>query len=205
MQNTIDEKALAQLAVNGDSAALDKLVSANMGFVINLAKEYQCQGVELDDLVSEGSIALIMAIMKWDYNKTPRLVQYAVYDIRKAMEHVVEQMGNVVRVPEGADTKVKSMDAPLKQGHSRSLGESMPQKDARNAMDSTDDGTLSEDFELAFEILPEREKEVLRNYYGVGCHSLTMAEIGEKMGLKRERVRQIRKKAERRLRKLVDL
>lgn len=201
LQNT-EQAQLADKAKSGDRRATERLVTANMGFVINLAKEYQGHGVDFDDLVSEGALAMISAIPKWDYAKTPDFVKYAVWDIRKAMERIIEREGQIVRVPEGFDGKFRSMDAPLRPGHTRSLGETMPQKDVLTPSETADDSSVSENLAEGIEHLNERERRVITLFYGIGCHHLTMQEIGEEMGLKRERVRQIRKKAERKLRKM---
>ena len=197
----INDAELALMATQGNGRALDKLITRHMGFVITVAKEYQGQGVELDDLVSEGNIALMNAILKWNPEKTQSLVMYAVHDIRKAMEQIVERMGMLLRVPEGEDGRVKSMDAPLRQGHTRSLGETMPQKGQKEPDQSADDISVSLDLASSIGILNERESIVIKEFYGISTPNLTMAEIGEHLGLKRERVRQIRKKAEQKLRK----
>lgn len=196
-----EEAVLAKRAADGDGRALNKLVSNNMGFVINVAKEYQNNGVDLDDLVSEGSIALMNAILKWDPEKTESLVGYAVYDIRKAMEQTILKQGYVIRIPEGEERNIKSMDAPLRPGHTRSLGETMPQKLVPEAGQEVDNGDMADVITDTLDCLSERERQVVTLFYGIGCPHLTMAEIGEEMNLKRERVRQIRKKAERRMRK----
>lgn len=196
-----EEAMLASQAVLGNSRALDRLVSSNLGFVINLAKEYQGQGVDFDDLVSEGSIALINCIMKWNPEKTPSLVLYAVHDIRKAMQHAIDKEATIVRIPEGEGANIRSIDAPLRVGHTRSLGETMPQKNQRDVSIEADLSFASAELIENISGLTAREREVIICYYGIERPHLTMAEIGEMLGLKRERIRQIRKKAERKLRK----
>lgn len=185
----------------GSQRALDRLVMANQGFVISLAKQYQGHGVDLDDLVSEGNIAMMMAAQKWNADKEPQFLKYAVWHIRRALDKTVERYGVVLRIPEEETAKVSSMDAPLRPGHSRSLGETMPQRGTRNLSDKADDGTILDGLEEGLYVLNEREQRVIRSYYGIGMEHLTMFEIGEEMGLKRERVRQIRKTAERKLRR----
>lgn len=180
---------------------MERIITENMGFVINLAKEYQNQGVDFDDLVSEGNMAMINCVMKWKPEKTASFVQYAVFDIRKAMQQAVDREGRVVRMPEGENGKVRSMDAPLRPGHTRSLGETMPQKTHPSPSESTEDNIVTLEVLERVETLSDREREVIRRYYGIDAHPQSMAEIGEVMGLKRERVRQIRKKAEIKLRK----
>lgn len=198
-----EEAQLGELISQGDQKALDKLVTSNLGFVVSLARQYADKGLELDDLVSEGNIALMLAAMKWDASKGQRFVQYAVWDIRKAMERAIEQQVPIVKKPHTDKTYVSqvSMDAPLRPGYTRSLGESMPQKNQVEQTQITDESSFDYELLQSLHVLNEREQNIIRLYYGVDGDSLNMSEIAQMMNLKRERVRQIRKKAERKLRK----
>ena len=184
-----EERLLGERIAQGDQQALEKLVTANLGFVVSVARQYQNNGLSLDDLVSEGSLALMLAAGKWKPEKGIRFVQYAVWDIRKAIERAIEQQGNIIH------------DAPASVGFTNSRVDMAVAKSNRNADESV--SFLSADTELTGSLgcLNERERKVIILYYGLGTDALTMMEIANEMGLKRERVRQIRKKAERKLRK----
>ena len=184
-----EERQLGERIAQGDQQALEKLVTANLGFVVSVARQYQDNGLSLDDLVSEGNLALMLAAGKWKPEKGIRFVQYAVWDIRKAIERAIEQQGNIIH------------DAPASVGFTNSRVDMAVAKSNRNADENI--AFLSADSELAGSLgcLNERERKVIILYYGLGTDALTMMEIAEEMGLKRERVRQIRKKAERKLRK----
>ena len=184
-----EERQLGERIAQGDQQALERLVTANLGFVVSVARQYQDNGLSLDDLVSEGNLALMLAAGKWKPEKGIRFVQYAVWDIRKAIERAIEQQGNIIH------------DAPASVGFTNSRVDMAVAKSNRNADESV--SFLSADTELAGSLgcLNERERKVIILYYGLGTDALTMMEIAEEMGLKRERVRQIRKKAERKLRK----
>ena len=184
-----EERQLGERIAQGDQQALEKLVTANLGFVVTVARQYQDNGLSLDDLVSEGNLALMLAAGKWKPEKGIRFVQYAVWDIRKAIERAIEQQGNIIH------------DAPASVGFTNSRVDMAVAKSNRNADESVT--FLSADTELAGSLgcLNERERKVIILYYGLGTDALTMMEIANEMGLKRERVRQIRKKAERKLRK----
>lgn len=199
----VQERELALRIAQGDQRALDKLVTANIGFVVSLARQYANQGLPIDDLVSEGNIAMMLAAMKWDAGKGGRFVQYAVWDIRKAMERAIEQQVGVVRKPVSDQSKLSqfSMDAPLRAGHTRTFGETMPSRNQRNQQEQADDSSFVSSLEESIFLLNEREQQVIRMYYGLGCEQMNMMEIALQMQLKRERVRQIRKKAERKLRR----
>lgn len=184
-----EERLLGERIAQGDQQALEKLVTANLGFVVSVARQYQDNGLSLDDLVSEGNLALMLAAGKWKPEKGIRFVQYAVWDIRKAIERAIEQQGNIIH------------DAPASVGFTNSRVDMAVAKSNRNADENI--AFLSADTELAGSLgcLNERERKVIILYYGLGTDALTMMEIANEMGLKRERVRQIRKKAERKLRK----
>lgn len=184
-----EERQLGERIAQGDQHALERLVTANLGFVVSVARQYQDNGLSLDDLVSEGNLALMLAAGKWKSEKGIRFVQYAVWDIRKAIERAIEQQGNIIH------------DAPASVGFTNSRVDMAVAKSNRNADESV--SFLSADTELTGSLgcLNERERKVIILYYGLGTDALTMMEIAEEMGLKRERVRQIRKKAERKLRK----
>ena len=184
-----EERLLGERIAQGDQQALEKLVTANLGFVVSVARQYQDNGLSLDDLVSEGNLALMLAAGKWKPEKGIRFVQYAVWDIRKAIERAIEQQGNIIH------------DAPASVGFTNSRVDMAVAKSNRNADENI--AFLSTDSELAGSLgcLNERERKVIILYYGLGTDALTMMEIANEMGLKRERVRQIRTKAERKLRK----
>lgn len=184
-----EERQLGERIAQGDQQALERLVTANLGFVVSVARQYQDNGLSLDDLVSEGNLALMLAAGKWKPEKGIRFVQYAVWDIRKAIERAIEQQGNIIH------------DAPASVGFTNSRVDMAVAKSNRNADESV--SFLSADTELTGSLgcLNERERKVIILYYGLGTDALTMTEIAEEMGLKRERVRQIRKKAERKLRR----
>ncbi len=184
-----EERQLGERIAQGDQQALERLVTANLGFVVSVARQYQDNGLSLDDLVSEGNLALMLAAVKWKPEKGIRFVQYAVWDIRKAIERAIEQQGNIIH------------DAPASVGFTNSRVDMAVAKSNRNADESV--SFLSADTELTGSLgcLNERERKVIILYYGLGTDALTMMEIAEEMGLKRERVRQIRKKAERKLRR----
>ena len=184
-----EERHLGELIAQGDKRALDRLVTANLGFVVSVARQYQDRGLSLDDLVSEGNLAMMLAAGKWKPEKGIRFVQYAVWDIRKAIERAIEQQENIIH------------DAPGSVGFTNSRVDMVVAKTNRNIHDEIGFASAGSELVGSLGCLNERERKVITMYYGLGTNALTMIEIAMEMGLKRERVRQIRKKAERKLRK----
>ncbi|MCI6617801.1 MAG: sigma-70 family RNA polymerase sigma factor [Prevotella sp.] len=173
---------------------IDQLVKENQGFVIAMAKRYTGRGVELDDLVSEGNLAMVLAAEKFDAAKGKKFIAYAAPFIKRAITKAIETE---------APQNPLSVDEPLPVGsrNTMNLLHVLENKNAPRADEQLNALSDREDAEKLIATLPQREQEVLRLYFGIGGQKMTMAEIGEYMGLKRERVRQIRDKALRALSK----
>ncbi|MCM4166262.1 RNA polymerase sigma factor SigA [Arenibacter antarcticus] len=240
-----EEVELAQKIRDGDQLALEKLTTANLRFVVSVAKQYQNQGLTLPDLINEGNVGLVKAAKRFDETRGFKFISYAVWWIRQAILQALAEQSRVVRLPLnkiGSINKIKrtfsyleqaherppsaeeiakeldlsireveqsmkisgrhvSMDAPLKEGENSNLydvlssGES-PRPDKKLLLQS-----LNTEINRALDTLSPREADVIKLYYGIGDHqAMTLAEIGLTFDLTRERVRQIREKAIRKLR-----
>ncbi|MDE7226878.1 MAG: RNA polymerase sigma factor RpoD/SigA [Treponemataceae bacterium] len=94
-----EENELAVKAKAGDKAAKDKIVSANLRFVVNVAKNYQGGGLDLSDLISEGNIGLLTAIEKFDSTKGYHFISYAVWWIRQSILKAICEKSRAIRLP----------------------------------------------------------------------------------------------------------
>lgn len=241
---TVDEEVeLAQKIKQGDQAALDKLVSANLRFVVSVAKQYQNQGLSLPDLIDEGNFGLIKAAQKFDETRGFKFISYAVWWIRQSILQALAEQSRIVRLPlnqvgslnkigkalqrfeqenerrpspaelaEQLDVPVEkiadtmkvsgrhvSVDAPFVDGEDNSLLDVLPNEDSPMADSSLTQESLSKEVNRALEQLNPRERDILKMFFGIGCQEMTLEEIGAKFDLTRERVRQIKEKAIRRL------
>jgi RNA polymerase primary sigma factor len=239
-----EEVILAQKIKQGDEVALDKLVKANLRFVVSVSKQYQNQGLSLPDLINEGNMGLIKAARRFDETRGFKFISYAVWWIRQSILQALAEQSRVVRLPLnkiGAINKINKTFALLEQQLEREpipeeisemidmspadIRESMRSQgrhvsmdapignldDAGNMYDLMANGTSSPDNDLLMESLRKeidrslagltpREMDVLKLYFGLnGSHPHSLEEIGEKFELTRERVRQIKEKAVRRL------
>jgi RNA polymerase primary sigma factor len=241
-----EEVELAQRIREGDELALEKLVKANLRFVVSVAKQYQNRSLPLNDLINEGNLGLIKAAKKFDETKGFKFISYAVWWIRQSIMQALAEQSRIVRLPMnksgainqirrayaeleqkferepteeeladildmkpnevrntlGAEVKQMSMDAPFGEDESGSLLDVL-----ENVTTGPTDGELVFNDSLkvetlrALSTLTAREREVIMMSFGIGHDNpYTLEEIGDAMGLTRERVRQIREKALQKLR-----
>lgn len=242
--NVDEEVDLAQRIRQGDRAALERLVKANLRFVVSVAKQYQNQGLSLPDIINEGNLGLIKAAEKFDETRGFKFISYAVWWIRQSILQALAEQSRIVRLPlnqVGSLNKINkafskfeqenerrpspeelseeldiqpekisdtlrvsgrhvSMDAPFSEGEENSLLDVLVNTDSPNADRSLINESLSTEVERVLSILNDRERDILRFFFGIGVQELTLEEIGERFGLTRERVRQIKEKAIRKLR-----
>lgn len=240
-----DEVVLAQKIRAGDQRALDKLVKANLRFVVSVAKQYQNQGLSLPDLINEGNFGLIKAAQRFDETRGFKFISYAVWWIRQSILQALAEQARIVRLPLnkiGAINKINktmskleqdlerepsyeevsealemlpqdvfetmrnhyrhlSMDAPLSSNEDGgSLYDLMQNESSQNPDRYLLNESLQMEIFRSLATLTEREADVVKLFFGLaGKHQHSLEEIGEKFGLTRERVRQIKEKAVRRL------
>ncbi|MGI6231975.1 MAG: sigma-70 family RNA polymerase sigma factor [Prevotella sp.] len=205
-----EEKELADRIKNGDSKALEKLTQANLTFVVSVAKQYKDRGLDMEDLVSEGNIGMMKAAAHFQGDKGKRFVSYAAPYIRSAIEEAINQQSLLYRIPSDSTNAARdkrigkplSIDAPVGGSQDLSLGRVIPDSNAPDPDDVLNKQLIVEQLDPLIAQLKGRERQVLLRYYGVGVEQKNMAEIATEMGLKRERVRQIRDKAVRKIAKM---
>jgi RNA polymerase primary sigma factor len=211
-----EEQACARLAAQGDEKARQCLIQANLRFVILVAKRYSNRGVPMEDLVNEGNIGLIRAAGRFDPDRGIRFVSYAVCWIRQAILKAIRENGSLIRVPRSRLGELPRTAELRKQAMQRTLSLDSPVADTENPapfVDSLEDRSAPKpeevlvDASLKDEVgsllagLSDREASILRDRFGLaGRNRTSLLEAGRKHGLSKERVRQIERKALRRIR-----
>lgn len=202
-----EERQLSGRILRGDVAAPGELAQANLKFVVALANQYRGKGIDMADLISEGNIAMLEAAQRFDASRGKRFVSFAAPAIRQAMEQAIERQTGLGRVPKDLKEKISSkrktpvsIDQPINEHSPQTLVDVIANKDAAAADNGIEQSTLNERMLLAIARLDDRQQQVIKHFFGIGAERLTLAEIAQRMGIKRERARQIRDKALRRMR-----
>ncbi|HEY1038771.1 MAG TPA: RNA polymerase sigma factor RpoD/SigA [Bacteroidia bacterium] len=239
-----EEISLAQRIRAGDQEAVKRLTTANLRFVVSVAKQYQNRGLGLADMINEGNLGLIKAAQRFDETRGFKFISYAVWWIRQSIMQALSEQSRIIRLPLnklGALNKIRKAESLLEQKLERpasveeiaeelnipvaeiqitiSAGQNHISADAafsghedlalvdiiHDPMGEKPDtfllaSSLSIEIQRVLATLTSRESNVLIMFYGIGlAESLTYEEIGEKYDLSRERVRQIKEQALRRL------
>ena len=197
-----DEQQVARRAVAGDVAARNALITANLRFVVLVAKSYMSRGLPLEDLINEGNIGLINAIGHFDPERGCHFITYAIWWIRQA---IIKAIRAAVEIPEenpGAAREPLSLDSPTFDDEGATLlCDLIPDRENRGPEETVLDGSLKREINALLEELPPRELRVLRERFGLnGNKPASLEEIGRKFKMTRERIRQIEKQALRRIR-----
>jgi len=239
-----EEVQIALKVKQGDQKALEKLVKANLRFVVSTAKQYQNKGLSLPDLINEGNLGLIKAAKRFDETRGFKFISYAVWWIRQSILQALSEHSRIIRLPlnqVGSLNKIKKVISKLEQEFERTpsaeeiaeklempdykidaaykitpqyiwMDAPLSQDDESKFLDvfvpednpQTDDPLMREslvqEIQRSLKTIAKKERDVINLFYGIGIpYELTLDEIGSKFDLTRERVRQIKENALRRL------
>lgn len=117
-----EEVSLAKRIKQGDQFALDKMTTANLRFVVSVAKQYQNQGLSLSDLINEGNLGLIKAAKRFDETRGFKFISYAVWWIRQSILQALAEQSRIVRLPlnkVGLTNRINKAMAQLEQEYGR--------------------------------------------------------------------------------------
>jgi RNA polymerase primary sigma factor len=224
------ERELAEKMLSGKLTLSEKneiqkeLVEGNLRFVITVSKQYQNQGLDLPDLIAEGNYGLLKAIENFDWSKKLRFISYAVWWVRQSILQSLNENARTIRLPvnvvqelqkakkdldaTGTELPDKFVNLPQVINLENPLNEdgdtlmdmlSNPNAELADAGLSTEQ-TLKDKLLGMLDVLDEREKIIIQDYFGLSGSTRTLEDIGNDFDLTKERVRQIKEKALRKLR-----
>ena len=201
-----------------------ELLEGNLRFVITVAKQYQNQGLDFPDLIAEGNLGLMKAIDNFDWSKKLRFISYAVWWVRQSILQSLNENARTIRLPVnvvqdlqrakkelergGAELSDKFANLPYTINLDKPLNEegdtlvdilNNPNAELPDAGLSSED-TLKDKLISMLDVLDDREKIIIQDYFGLSGSTRTLEDIGNDFTLTKERVRQIKEKALRKLR-----
>lgn len=224
------EKMLSQRIVSNDCSERERekiykeLLEGNLRFVITVAKQYQNQGIDLADLIAEGNFGLMKAIKNFDWSKNNRFISYAVWWIKQSILQSLNENSRTIRLPvnvvqdmykekkenEKTNKELSDKFATLPKiidldMHINEDGDTLIDVIKNDNVESPDEvfstkDALKEKMMNIMSILDERERMIVEDYYGISGTPRTLEDIGSDFNLTKERVRQIKEKALRKLR-----
>ena len=224
------EKELAQRMLSPDITEREKksiqqeLLEGNLPFVITVSKQYQNQGLDLSDLIAEGNYGLMKAIENFDWSKGLRFISYAVWWVRQSILQSLNENARTIRLPVNVVQELHrakkeldsagvalpdkfatlpytiNLDNPLNEEGDTLLDIlNNPNAELADAGLSTED-TLKKKLIEMLDVLDNRERVIIEDYFGLSGNTRTLEDIGGDFSLTKERVRQIKEKALRKLR-----
>jgi RNA polymerase primary sigma factor len=224
------EKELSELMKSETVSESDKqrvhkeLLEGNLRFVITIAKQYQNQGLDFPDLIAEGNLGLMKAIKNFDWNKDLRFISYAVWWVKQSILQSLNDNARTIRLPVNVVQDLHRAKRDIEQTGG-SLNDKLSSLPSTIDLDMTinEDGdtlvdvlrnenadnpesvfdnkdTLKSKLMSVLNVLDERERIIVEDYFGISGTPRTLEDIGEDFSLTKERVRQIKEKALRKLR-----
>ena len=224
------EKELAVKMKSNDTPKRERekieseLLVGNLRFVITVAKQYQNQGLDLSDLIAEGNLGLMKAIKNFDWHKDLRFISYAVWWVKQSIIQSLNDNARTIRLPvnvvqdlhkakkeiaiTGKELELKFSSLPSMIDLDMTINDegdtlvdmiANPNALAPDAGFNTKDMLKNKLISL-LNVLDEREKVIIEDYFGLSGTPRTLEDIGGDFGLTKERVRQIKERALRRLR-----
>lgn len=224
-ERELSRRMLSDDVTEDEKNAIKKeILEGNLRFVITVSKQYQNQGLDLNDLIAEGNYGLLKAIDNFDWSKKLRFISYAVWWVRQSILQSLNENARTIRLPVNVVQELQkakkeldnagvelpdkftnlpytvNLDSPLNEDGDTLMDVIInPNADASDSNLSTE-VTLKDKLLSMLDVLDERERVIIEDYFGLTGSTRTLEDIGNDFDLTKERVRQIKEKALRKLR-----
>ena len=182
-------------AKNGNLNSKNKLIKSNLKYVVQVSKKYQGMGIDLDDLISFGSIGLVISIDRFDLNNDVKFITFAIYYVRAEIKKSLNDLSRLVRIP---SHKTKVDNKYLKTYNlSLSDDENINMCDKIQYDTQIEENSLNIDINRSLNYLPDKQRDVIKMYFGIDYNKpKTMDEIALELNISNERVRQLIRRGE---------
>ena len=148
-----EERALIIAAKAGDKSAYQRLASCHLKFVISVARQYQNQGLPLDELIAEGNLGLVKAFNKFDVERTNNFITYAVWWIRQSIMNSIHEHAKLIRLPVNKITNITRLNK-LRLDLEGKAGESLTDQEFQQKLNDLGEGKLVEDAKYSYSYVP---------------------------------------------------
>jgi RNA polymerase primary sigma factor len=202
---------------SGDIEARDRMINSNLKFVVKVANKYRGQGVPVNDLISEGVFGLITAAERYDVNRKVKFPSYAIWWIRQAIGTAIHEQNTGIicpsysqlsralkvakdrNIPHLIEASEKRIETLSRIRNPRSLDEMAekgfdPEGDWVNPEDALHQQDAARTVEGLLSKLGERDREIVKRYYGFNGNEDSMREISEHLGVSHQRIEQRKKR-----------
>lgn len=206
-----EEKDLKYKILNGSETAKLELYNRNLKFVVNIAKTYKNDFLDINDLISEGNLGMLVALEKFDYTRECRFMTYAVYWIRHYIHTALTNFSRTIRYPSNIVNNKESEPIPgcvsinnfynINESENNDEFEEVDKLIEIDQLPSNEASSFDKEvINEIMQVLNERESEIITLYYGLdGLGYRNLSEIGEILDITKERVRQLKFTALRKL------
>lgn len=193
----VRESELLKKAQKNDFFARQEILESNLRFVFNVANKYKGKGVPMEDLISEGNVGLVTAIDRFDEKRDVKFISYAVWWIKQSIQDCIKKNAYKNEFEGYADDNlscndsIKSSDEELSKDMINKSFVTEEEASAKKELDTNQKYVISK----LLKKLDDKGRYVMKAYYGIDQNPMTLEDIGDELGLSKERIRQIKEKS----------